>query len=57
MTDRLLSVRDLGVAFGNRIVLRELSFEVYSGDCLAVIGPNGSGKTVLPNGKELRSRE
>jgi zinc transport system ATP-binding protein len=47
MTDRLLSVRDLGVAFGNHVVLRELSFEVFSGDCLAIIGPNGSGKTVL----------
>jgi zinc transport system ATP-binding protein len=29
------------------VVLRELSFEVYSGDCLAIIGPNGSGKTLL----------
>ena len=47
MTDRLLSVRDLRVAFGNRVVLRELNFEVSSGDCLAIIGPNGSGKTVL----------
>ena len=47
MTDRLLSVRDLRVAFGNHVVLRELSFEVSSGDCLAIIGPNGSGKTVL----------
>ena len=47
MTDRLLSVRGLRVAFGNRVVVRHLSFEVYSGDCLAIIGPNGSGKTVL----------
>jgi len=47
MTDRLLSVRDLRVTFGNRVVLRDLSFDVYSGDCLAIIGPNGSGKTVL----------
>jgi len=47
MTDRLLSVRDLRVAFGSRVVLRELNFEVYSGECLAIIGPNGSGKTVL----------
>ncbi|HKM82672.1 MAG TPA: metal ABC transporter ATP-binding protein [Candidatus Acidoferrum sp.] len=45
--DRLLSVRDLRVALGNLVVLRGLSFEVYSGDCLAIIGPNGSGKTVL----------
>lgn len=47
MTDRLLSVRDLRVAFDNHVVIRGLSFEVYPGDCLAVIGPNGAGKTVL----------
>jgi len=47
MTASLLLVRGLRVAFGNRVVLRDLSFEVYSGDCLAIIGPNGSGKTVL----------
>ena len=47
MTDSLVSVRDLRVAFGNRVVLRELNFEVHSGECLAIIGPNGSGKTVL----------
>jgi zinc transport system ATP-binding protein len=43
----LLSVRNLGVTFGSRVVLRQLSFELYSGDCLAIIGPNGAGKTVL----------
>ena len=47
MADRLLSVRNLGVAFENRVVLRQLSFDLYSGDCLAIIGPNGAGKTVL----------
>jgi zinc transport system ATP-binding protein len=47
MQERLLSVRDLRVAFGSRIVLQDLSFDVYSGDSLAIIGPNGSGKTVL----------
>jgi zinc transport system ATP-binding protein len=47
MTDRVLSVRDLRAAFGNHVVLRDLNFEVSSGDCLAIIGPNGSGKTAL----------
>jgi zinc transport system ATP-binding protein len=47
MKDPLLSVRNLGVAFGKRVVFQHLSFEVNSGACLAIIGPNGAGKTVL----------
>jgi zinc transport system ATP-binding protein len=47
MTTPVLSVTNLGVAFGNRVVIRELSFEANAGDCLAIIGPNGAGKTVL----------
>ena len=47
MSSSLLSVRNLRIAFGSRIVIRNLSFEVHSGDCLSVIGPNGAGKTVL----------
>ena len=43
----VLSVRNLTVAFGKRTIIRDLSFDVYRGDTLAVIGPNGSGKTVL----------
>jgi len=42
-----LSVRGLGVAFGDRTVIHNLSFEVAQGDNLAIIGPNGTGKTVL----------
>src|ERR1700722_5147033 len=43
----LLTVAKLNVAFGSRVVIHNLSFLVRAGDCLAVIGPNGSGKTVL----------
>jgi zinc transport system ATP-binding protein len=43
----ILSVRNLSVQFGSRTVIRGLSFELRAGDDLAVIGPNGSGKTVL----------
>jgi zinc transport system ATP-binding protein len=43
----LLSVRNLTVAFGKRVVIRDLSFDLHRGDTLGVIGPNGSGKTVL----------
>jgi len=47
MSTPFLSVRNLRIAFGTRVVIRDLSFEVASGDCLSVIGPNGAGKTVL----------
>lgn len=47
MTTPLLSATNLGIAFGNRMVIRDLTFEVNAGDCLAIIGPNGAGKTVL----------
>lgn len=43
----LLSVRNLTVEFAKRTIIRDLSFEVHGGDTLAIIGPNGSGKTVL----------
>ncbi|MHB1022133.1 MAG: metal ABC transporter ATP-binding protein [Acidobacteriaceae bacterium] len=43
----VLSVEALSVSFGKRIVLRDLSFVVARGENLAIVGPNGSGKTVL----------
>jgi zinc transport system ATP-binding protein len=46
LSDRL-TVRSLGVRFGNTEVLRDLSFSVPESSTMAVIGPNGSGKTAL----------
>ena len=46
MSNRL-SVQSLGVRFGETPVLRDLTFAVRNGSTVAVIGPNGSGKTVL----------
>jgi zinc transport system ATP-binding protein len=42
-----LEVEGLSVRFGNTTVLHDLSFSVPAGGSLAIIGPNGSGKTVL----------
>jgi zinc transport system ATP-binding protein len=42
-----LEVENLSVNFGGLEVFRNLSFTVPRGSSMAVIGPNGSGKTVL----------
>lgn len=43
----LLSVENLNVTLGNKPIIRNLSFTVNAGDSVSIIGPNGSGKTVL----------
>lgn len=43
----MLEVEHLSVRFGSLEVLHDLSFSVKRGSAVAVIGPNGSGKTVL----------
>ncbi len=42
-----LEVRDLGMRYGEREALHDVSFDVAPGELLAVIGPNGAGKTTL----------
>lgn len=47
MTAHALEVEGLGVRFGRTTALVDVSFVVPQGSTLAIIGPNGSGKTVL----------
>jgi zinc transport system ATP-binding protein len=42
-----LEVSHLRIAFGRVPVLDDLSFQVTRGSAVTIIGPNGSGKTVL----------
>jgi zinc transport system ATP-binding protein len=45
--EHALEVEHLSVRFGSTRVIEDLSFSVRRGTTLAIIGPNGSGKTVL----------
>jgi zinc transport system ATP-binding protein len=45
--ERILEVERLSVSFGGTDVLANVSFSVSRASSLAIIGPNGSGKTVL----------
>jgi len=42
-----VSVSDLTVRFGDFAVLEDVTFEAGPGDFVAVVGPNGGGKTTL----------
>lgn len=43
----MLEVRGLGAAYGEAVVLRDVSLTVPEGQIVALLGPNGAGKTTL----------
>jgi len=57
-----MQVNNLSVAIGDREIVREVSFEVTTGDWVCIIGPNGAGKSsllksiagILPSAGEIR---
>ena len=43
----ILEVKNLFVNFGKENIIKNLSFSVKKGEFLTILGPNGSGKTIL----------
>ena len=46
-TPHRLELQNINIGYGDKIVLRELSFQVPHGSRVAVVGPNGAGKSTL----------
>ena len=45
--EAVISVRDLAVGFGERLVIDGLDLDVWRGEILGVVGASGTGKSVL----------
>ena len=45
--DKLIEIDKITAAYGNKVVLKDVSLTVWKDDFLGIIGPNGGGKTTL----------
>ena len=43
----ILTARDITVAFGAKVVLKDLNLDIYRGEILGFVGGSGTGKSVL----------
>jgi ATP-binding cassette subfamily F protein 3 len=43
----VLTIKDLAVGYGDYVLARDISLILRRGECLGIIGPNGSGKTTF----------
>jgi polar amino acid transport system ATP-binding protein len=46
-SEEIIRVENLSKAFGTTDVIRDISFSVYKGEVLGIIGPSGSGKSTI----------
>ncbi len=49
MSSPILSIKNASVSFAKKVLFEDLSFNIFSGDKICLIGKNGAGKTSLMN--------
>jgi len=45
--NKVISLQDVNKTYANETVLRDINFNVHSGECIVLVGHNGAGKTSL----------
>ncbi len=43
----IIEVKDVGVMYGDKTILENITFDVYTGEILVIVGGSGCGKSVL----------
>jgi len=43
----IIQMRDISLSFPGLVVHRDISLDIYAGDSITILGPSGTGKTVL----------
>lgn len=47
--DPVLRVKNFSLAYGEKSIFQPITFEIFQGEQVALVGPNGSGKTTILN--------
>ncbi len=47
MLNKAIEIQNLSSGYGNKIIITDLSFDVFENDFLCITGPNGGGKTTI----------
>jgi len=45
--EKIIEVKDLHKSYGNKEILKGISFDIYKGDVISIVGPSGSGKSTI----------
>ena len=45
--NQVLTVEELAIGYGDKVLAKDISFSLLRGECLGVIGDNGTGKTTF----------